>query len=47
MHQVKVKIKEIAGKVMLNSDLEAQGKEESKTNKVQEKIGEFKKIIGK
>jgi uncharacterized protein YjbJ (UPF0337 family) len=47
MHQVKGKIKEIAGKVSLNPDLEAEGKEESRTGKVQEKIGEIKKVAGK
>jgi uncharacterized protein YjbJ (UPF0337 family) len=38
MHQVKGKIKEIAGKVSMNPDLEAEGKDESRTGKVQEKI---------
>jgi CheY-like chemotaxis protein len=47
MHQVKGKIKEIAGKVIMNPDLEAEGKEESRTGKVQEKIGEIKKVVGK
>ena len=47
MHQVKDRIKEMAGNGILNCDLETEGKKESKTNKVQEKVGEFKKIIGK
>ena len=47
LHQVKGKIKEIAGKVILNPDLEAEGKKENKTGKVQEKIGEIKKVGGK
>ena len=46
-HQVKGKAKEIAGKVIMNPDLEAEGKEESRTGKVQEKIGEIKKVVGK
>jgi uncharacterized protein YjbJ (UPF0337 family) len=46
-HQVKGKIKEIAGKVSMNPDLEAEGKEESITGEVQEKIGEIKKVVGK
>jgi uncharacterized protein YjbJ (UPF0337 family) len=46
-HKVKGKIKEIAGQVIMNPDLEAEGKEESRTGKVQEKIGEIKKIVGK
>jgi uncharacterized protein YjbJ (UPF0337 family) len=44
---VKGKIKEIAGKVSMNPDLEAEGKEESRTGEVQEKIGEIKKVVGK
>jgi uncharacterized protein YjbJ (UPF0337 family) len=46
-HEVKGKAKEIAGKVIMNPDLEAEGKEESRTGKVQEKIGEIKKVVGK
>jgi uncharacterized protein YjbJ (UPF0337 family) len=47
MHQVKGKIEEIAGKVSMNPDLEAEGKAENRTSKVQEKIGEIKKVVGK
>ena len=47
MHLVKGKIKEIAGKVTMNPALEAEGKKESRTGKVQEKIGEIKKFVGK
>jgi len=46
-HKVKGKIKEIAGKVSMNHDLEAEGKRESRTGNVQEKIGEIKKVVGK
>jgi len=46
-HKVKGKIKEVAGKVSRNNDLEADGKEESRAGKVQEKICEFKKVVGK
>ena len=46
-HKVKGKIKEIAGKVSMNPDLEAEAKRESRTGKVQEKIGEIKKVVGK
>jgi len=38
MHQVKGKIKEIAGKVIMNPGLEAEGKGEIRTGKVQEKL---------
>jgi uncharacterized protein YjbJ (UPF0337 family) len=46
-HKVKGKIKEIAGKVGSNPDLETEGKTENITGKVQEKIGQVKKIVGK
>ena len=47
MHQVKGKIKEIAGKVTMNPDLEDEGKGEISAEKTQEKIGKVKKFIGK
>ena len=46
-HKVKGKIKEMAGKVSMNDDLEATGKEEKLAGKVQEKIGELEKVLGK
>jgi uncharacterized protein YjbJ (UPF0337 family) len=46
-HKVKGKIKEIAGKASLKPDLEAEGKKENRTGKVQEKIGQVEKIVGK
>jgi uncharacterized protein YjbJ (UPF0337 family) len=47
LHRVRGKIKEIVGKAIMNPDLEAEGKEDSRTGKVQEKIGEIKKVFGK
>jgi uncharacterized protein YjbJ (UPF0337 family) len=47
LHQMKGKIKEIAGKVSMNHDLEAEGGKESRTGKVQEKIGAIRKVVGK
>jgi uncharacterized protein YjbJ (UPF0337 family) len=47
MHQVKGKIKEVAGKVIMNPDLEAEGKGEISAGKTQEKIGKVKKFVGK
>jgi uncharacterized protein YjbJ (UPF0337 family) len=47
MHQVKGKIKEAAGKVVGNEDLEAEGKGENLEGKVQEKVGDVKKVLGK
>ena len=46
-HQVKGKIKEIAGKAVGKRDLEAEGKAENVDGKVQEKIGEIKEVVGK
>jgi uncharacterized protein YjbJ (UPF0337 family) len=47
LNQVKGKIKEIAGKVSMNPDLEAEGKHEIFAGKAQEKIGQIKKVVGK
>jgi uncharacterized protein YjbJ (UPF0337 family) len=47
LHKVKGKIKEIAGKVIADPDLEAEGKEEGRSGEIQEKIGEIKKVVGK
>jgi uncharacterized protein YjbJ (UPF0337 family) len=40
------KVKEIAGKANDNPKLLVEGKEERRTGKVQEKMGEVKKVIG-
>lgn len=45
-YKVKGKIKEIAGKASLNPDLEADGKRENRSGKVQEKVGQVEKGIG-
>jgi len=47
LHQVKGKIKEIAGQVSLNPDMEAKGQDEILAGKAQEKIGQIKKVVGK
>jgi len=47
LHQVKGKIKEIAGKVGMNPDLEAEGQGEMFAGKAQEKIGQIEKVLGK
>jgi uncharacterized protein YjbJ (UPF0337 family) len=46
MHQVKGKIKETIGNAVGNDDLEAEGKGEKWGGKVQEKVGEVKKVLG-
>jgi uncharacterized protein YjbJ (UPF0337 family) len=46
-HKVKGKIKEIAGKISDNPKLEAEGIGENLAGKVQQKIGQVKKVLGK
>lgn len=46
-HKVKGKLKEIAGKLGMNSGLEAEGKDEKMGGKVQEKICQTRNILGK
>lgn len=47
MHQVKGKAKEIAGKIVDDHNLEAEGRIEGLGGKAQEKIGQIEKIVGK
>jgi uncharacterized protein YjbJ (UPF0337 family) len=46
-HQVKGKVKEVAGKISDNPKLEAEGTIEKSAGKVQKKSGEVKKVLGK
>jgi uncharacterized protein YjbJ (UPF0337 family) len=46
-HEVKGKVKEIAGKLTDNPKLQAEGAIEKNAGKAQEKIGEVKKIFRK
>jgi uncharacterized protein YjbJ (UPF0337 family) len=46
-HEAKGKVKEIAGKITGNPKLEAEGWGEMIAGKVQEKIGQVKKVLGK
>jgi uncharacterized protein YjbJ (UPF0337 family) len=46
-HRVKGKLKEIAGDLSDNPELEAQGTVEKIAGKVQEKIGQINKVFGK
>ena len=46
-HKVKGNLKEIAGKLSDNPKLEAEGTDEKIAGKVQEKIGQVKKVLGK
>lgn len=47
MHEAKGKIKEVAGNITGNRDLEAEGKAENLGGKVQGKVGDVKKVLGK
>ena len=41
------KVKEIAGELSDNKELESEGTDEKTAGKVQEKIGQIKKVLGK
>jgi len=45
-HKVKGKIKEVAGELSDNPELEAEGAGEKMAGTVQEKIGQVKKVLG-
>jgi len=47
LHAVKGQIKETAGKLIDNPDMEAEGAGEKIAGKVQEKIGQVEKVVGK
>ena len=46
-HEVKGKIKETAGQVTNNPDLEAEGKVENLGGKLQKKVGQVEKVFEK
>ena len=46
-HKVKGKVKEIAGALSDNERLEAEGRDEKRAGKVQNKVGQVKKVFGK
>ena len=46
-HKIKGKIKETAGDLSDNPELEAEGTDEKIAGKVQEKVGQIKKVLGK
>ena len=46
-HELKCKAKEVAGKLSDNPKLEAEGTGEKIAGKVQGKIGQVKKVVGK
>ena len=46
-HEARGKIKEMAGKITDNPKLESEGTGEKIAGKMQEKIGQVKKVLGK
>jgi len=46
-HELKGKVKEVAGKLSDNPKLQAKGTVEKLAGKTQEKIGQVKKVLGK
>lgn len=47
LHQAKGKTKEVIGGLVGDRDLKAEGKAEKFSGKVQEKVGEVKKVLDK
>ena len=47
IHQAKGKAKEMAGTITDNPKLKTEGKAENIAGKVQEKVGQVKKVLGK
>ncbi|MBF0487382.1 MAG: CsbD family protein [Nitrospirae bacterium] len=45
-HEATGKLKEVAGKVIDSPELEVKGRNEKVAGKVQEKLGEVKKVMG-
>jgi uncharacterized protein YjbJ (UPF0337 family) len=46
-HKIKGKVKEVAGDLSDNPELEAEGTGEKIAGEVQEKVGQIKKVLGK
>ena len=47
LHEVNGSIKEIAGRATKNRKLERKGEAEKAAGKIQEKVGQVKKVLGK
>jgi uncharacterized protein YjbJ (UPF0337 family) len=46
LHEVKGKLKEQTGKLILDPALEAEGKDEKHAGQLQQKIGQVEKLLG-
>jgi uncharacterized protein YjbJ (UPF0337 family) len=47
LHEVKGKVKEVAARLINDPDLEADGEAEEIAGKIQNKVGQVKKVLGK
>jgi uncharacterized protein YjbJ (UPF0337 family) len=47
LHDGKGKVKEVAGKLLNDPDLQAEGEAEEIAGKIQNKVGQVKKVLGK
>ena len=47
LHEVKGKVKETAGQVLSNPDLETEGQAENLGGKIQKKVGQIEKVFEK
>ena len=47
LHDLKGKVKEKAGQIVNDPDLEAEGQAEQISGKIQKKVGQVKKVLGK
>ena len=47
LHELKGKVKEVAGKISDNPKLQAEGTAEKLAGKAQIKVGEVKKVVGR
>jgi uncharacterized protein YjbJ (UPF0337 family) len=47
LHEVKGKVKEVAGQITNNPDLEAEGSAENLGGKIQKKVGQIEKVFEK
>jgi len=47
LHDAKGKVKKVAGQLLNDPDLEADGEAEEIAGKIQTKIGQVKKVLGK
>ncbi|MCB2191726.1 MAG: CsbD family protein [Deltaproteobacteria bacterium] len=45
-HKIAGKIKELFGNASLDTELEGEGKDETRAGKVQQKVGEVEKAVG-